>query len=230
VRSPWTGPSPFAQCTPAAAQALRHSRRPGGFRVHRRVDHRVGPVEVSRQPSGPRPHPAGQADALVPGRVRRHHLCGQRQVVPLCAPDVRAEPAPPGGNPACSAGAAVVIPGRFRCAANNPLRNPTVASAAELADSGPGGASKNPRLRWRRGLPGSARAADADARSQTAAASARHCNRQTAIDPVENLAHADYGTCAKATAVAAGFQPPHISGPVARTCAGALCIQDIRSI
>lgn len=47
--------------------------------------------------------------------------------------------------------------------------------------------------------------------------------------PRVNLARADYGTCAKSTAVAAGFQPPRISGPVARTRAGALCMQDIRS-
>jgi hypothetical protein len=113
-----------------------------------------GPSKLAASHQDPGPTQRGQADALVPGRVRRHHLCGQRQVVSLGAPDVRAEPAPPGGNPACSAGAAVVIPGKFRCAANNPPRNPTVASAAELAHSGPGGASKNPRLRWRRGLPG----------------------------------------------------------------------------
>jgi hypothetical protein len=95
VRSPRTGPSPFAQCAAAAAQAPRHSRRPGGFRVHKRVDHRVGPVEVSLQ--DPVSTQRVQGDALVPGRVRRHHLWGQRQVVSLGAPDVRAEPAPHGG-------------------------------------------------------------------------------------------------------------------------------------
>lgn len=76
---------------------------------------------------------------------------------------------------------------------------------------------------------GSARAAEADARSQTAAASARHCNGQTAIDPVENLAHADYGTWAKSTAVAAGFQPPRIFQVLSHARARAPCVQDIGS-
>ncbi len=155
--SPRIGPSPFAQCTAAAAQALRHSRRPGGFQVHKRVDHRVGPVEVSLQPPGPSPHPAGT------GRCACSWTCAAPPPLRSAAGGLaRRAGCPCGARPAwrepsllCRCGGCHTGQMSLR-AANNLPRNATVASAAELALSGPGGASKNPRLRWRwrRGLPG----------------------------------------------------------------------------
>lgn len=109
--------------------------------------------ETSTRSRGTRPTPGFSSKPLHNScRVNGPGHRGTRSPDPVSLR--RLTPAPPGGNPACSAGAAVVIPGKFRYSANNPQRNPTLASAAELADSGPGGASKNPRLRWRRGLPG----------------------------------------------------------------------------